>query len=182
MDKKTKKILMTTLLIIVFAGIVVGAYFGYKKLSGTRSPSGQGTIKNKGDYKNFTMTDVDGNEVKLSDYIGKPVIINFWASWCPPCKAELPHFEKLAKEYKGQVHFLMVNVESNNKDAVKNFVKSNGYTFPLYFDKNESGSNAYSVQSIPLTVFITADGKIGERRLGAMSEAVLRDYIKQLLK
>lgn len=129
-----KKISLIILIVALFAGVVVGAYFGYKKLSGKVAPQGQNpTIQDKGNYKDFTVTDKDGKEVKLSQFIGTPVVINFLASWCPPCKAELPHFDKLAKEYEGKVHFLMVNLSGEDKQAVKRFVESNGYKFPPLF-------------------------------------------------
>ena len=105
---------------------------------------------------------------------------NFWASWCAPCRAELPHFDKLAKELKGKVEFLMVSVYLN-KDYVKQFVSQNGYTFPLYFDDNEEGSTAYEVSAIPVTVFITADGNIDEKLVGAISETTLRNHITRIL-
>ena len=133
-----------------------------------------------GDYKDFTVTDANGQKVKLSEFIGKPVVINFWASWCAPCRAELPHFDKLAKELKGQAEFLMVSVYLN-KEQVKQFVSQSGYTFPLYFDYEEEGANAYEVTGIPVTVFITAEGNVKAKVVGAMSEAVLRSYINQIM-
>ena len=133
-----------------------------------------------GNYKNFTVTDANGKAVKLSEFIGKPIVVNFWAAWCAPCKSELPHFDKLAKELKGKVEFLMVSVYLN-KDYVKQFVSQSGYTFPLYFDDNEEGSTAYEVTGIPVTVFITADGNIESKAVGSMSEAVLRNYINRIL-
>ncbi len=133
-----------------------------------------------GNYKDFTATDVNGNRVKLSEFIGKPLIVNFWAAWCAPCKAELPHFDKLAKELKGQAEFLMVSVYLN-KDYVKQFVEQNGYTFPFYFDDNEEGATAYEITGIPVTVFIDADGNVKEKVVGAMSEATLRNYINGIL-
>lgn len=94
----TKKIIITVLSILLFAGVVVGGYFEYKKLS-EKNPPDAGTLgtEQKGDYKDFTVTDVNGKEVKLSDFIGKPIVINFWASWCGPCRSELPAFDKVAK-------------------------------------------------------------------------------------
>ena len=133
-----------------------------------------------GDYKDFTVTDANGQKIKLSEFIGKPIVINFWASWCAPCRAELPHFDKLAKELKGQAEFLMVSVYLN-KEQVKQFVSQNGYTFPLYFDYEEEGANAYEVTGIPVTVFITAEGNVKAKVVGAMSEAVLRSYINQIM-
>lgn len=176
----TKKIVLAITIVILFAGAIAGAYFVYQKLSEKYSPPTTDPVGEKEEYKNFSMEDADGNTVKLSDFIGQPVVINFWSAWCAPCKSELPHFDKLAKELKGKVEFLMVSVYLN-KDYVKQFVSQSGYTFPLYFDDNEEGSTAYEVTGIPVTVFITADGNIKSKTVGSMSEADLRNYINRIL-
>lgn len=177
-----KNVLLTVAVVVLSIGVIVGGFFGYKALSKKGLPDKTlPGIQNTGDYKDFTVTDKNGNSARLSDFIGRPIVINFWASWCPPCKAELPHFDKLAKEYAGKVDFLMVNLSGENKDTVLSFVNKNGYSFPLYFDDFNSGANAYSVSQIPVTVFITAKGNIGARRVGAMSEITLRSYVTQLL-
>ena len=126
----------------------------------------------------FTVYDENGNAVRLSDHFGKPLVVNFWASWCPPCCSELPEFNAAAKEYAGTVDFMMVNLES--ADAVKAFLKDNNYTFPVYYDTSESASNAYSVYSIPLTVFIRADGTVLTSRIGSMDASTLQSYLQQL--
>ncbi len=181
--KKTKKIILTVMIAVLFVGALAGAYFGYKKLSGKYDPSGGVSASGKEQYKEFFMTDADGNVTKLSEFIGKPVVINFWAYWCAPCKSELPHFDKLAKEYGDRVTFLMVNVfYDGKKQKTLDFVSQNGYTFPLYFDNDDSAASAYGISSVPETLFISADGKIIAKRLGAMSESVIRNYLTQLLK
>lgn len=179
-----KKIIITVLSILLFAGVVVGGYFGYKILS-EKNPPDAGTLgtEQKGDYKDFTVTDVNGKEVKLSDFIGKPIVINFWASWCGPCRSELPAFDKAAKENKGQVHFLMVNLLSGETETkVKEFARKENYSFPLYFDNTGTAASAYNVSSIPVTVFIDAQGKVRKSQVGAMSEIVLKSYVAELLK
>lgn len=179
----TKKIVLTIIIAILFAGVITGAYFGYEKLSEKYSPSTTAPAGEKEEYKNFFMEDADGNTVKLSDFIGQPVVINFWSAWCAPCKGELPHFDKLAKEYDGRVKFLMVNVfYDGKKEQSLDLVYRNGYTFPLYFDSGDSAVSAYGISSIPETIFISSDGKITVKRVGAMSEAVLRSYLTQLLQ
>lgn len=180
----TKKIIITVLSILLFVGVVVGGHFGYKKLS-EKNPPDAGTLgtKQKGDYKDFTVTDVNGKEVKLSDFIGKPIVINFWASWCGPCRSELPAFDKVAKENGGQVHFLMVNLLSGETETkVKEFVQKENYSFPLYFDNTGTAASTYNVSSIPVTVFIDAQGKVRKSQVGAMSEIVLKSYVAELLK
>ena len=102
----TKKIIFTVLSILLFAGVVVGGYFGYKILS-EKNPPDTGTLgtEQKGDYKDFTVTDVNGKEVKLSDFIGKPIVINFWASWCGPCMMQGPVLDEWQKKTKGKCIF-----------------------------------------------------------------------------
>ena len=130
------------------------------------------------------MLDKDGNTVRLSDTFGKPIVINFWATWCPPCKQELPDFDKLCKEYGDRVVFMMVNLTDGYRDTVdgtKRFVSGKGYTFPVYFDTKDNAASAYNVSSIPQTTFIDANGNVYKTRIGAMSEATLRSYLNALL-
>lgn len=109
----------------------------------------------------FTVYDKDGKPVKLSDMKGMPVVLNFWASWCPPCKAEMPDFDEIAKQYEGKVAFMMVNLtdgQSETLDSAKSFISSMGYTFPVYFDTTSEAAYTYGIQSIPTTFFIDAEG------------------------
>ena len=162
--------------------------------SSQTNPSTEGTTSGKKpdvteDIKkntapDFTVLDKDGNTVRLSDKFGKPVVINFWATWCPPCKQELPDFDKLCKEYGDRVVFMMVNLTDGYRDTVdgtKRFVSGKGYTFPVYFDTKDNAASAYNVSSIPQTTFIDANGNIYTTRIGAMNEATLRIYLNALL-
>ena len=81
----------------------------------------------------FTMLDMDGNEVTLASFFGKPIILNFWASWCGPCKSEMPEIQKFYEEYGEEIHFLLVSVD-DSLDTAKTFIADSGYTFPVYFD------------------------------------------------
>lgn len=131
----------------------------------------------------FTVYDKNGNKVKLSQKFGKPIVVNFWASWCGPCKSELPAFDSLYAEYGNDITFMMVNVENGDDDTVndvKSFVSQAGYSFPVYYDKDGSASNAYSISSIPMTVFIRSDGTVMDTRIGSMEEATLRSYLNKL--
>ena len=162
--------------------------------SSQTNPSTEGTTSGKKpdvteDIKkntapDFTVLDKDGNTVRLSDTFGKPVVINFWATWCPPCKQELPDFDKLCKEYGDRVVFMMVNLTDGYRDTVdgtKRFVSGKGYTFPVYFDTKDNAASAYNVSSIPQTTFIDANGNIYTTRIGAMNEATRRIYLNALL-
>ena len=109
----------------------------------------------------FTVYDADGNKVKLSDFFGKPIVLNFWASWCGPCKSEMPTFDEVYKEYKDDIHFVIVNLTDGHQETVEsatNYVESSGYSFPIYYDKDSDGAETYGVYSIPVTYFIDKDG------------------------
>ena len=155
---------------------------GEKPTPETPPPTVEETVKNTA--PDFTVFDKDGKPVRLSEMFGRPVVINFWATWCPPCKREMPDFEKLYKEYGDRVVFMMVNLTDGHRDTVegtKRFVSGKGYTFPVYFDTQDSGGSAYHIVSIPQTVFIDRNGNVYKTHIGAMNEATLRLYIDALL-
>ena len=131
----------------------------------------------------FTVEDIDGNKYKLSDFRGKPVIVNFWASWCGPCKMEMPDFEELFKEYGGKINFLMVNMtdgfKETKEDALRH-ISSEGYTFPVYFDTDSEAAYAYRVSSIPATYFIDSEGYPIVYGVGALNKATLLQGIGML--
>lgn len=131
----------------------------------------------------FTVINNEGESVSLSDFFGKPIIVNFWASWCGPCKMELPEFEKAYKTYGEEIEFLMVNLTDEygeTVESVKKFTKDNNYNFPLYFDTEYSASNAYGLYSIPRTLFINKDGNIVKSFTGVIEKETLDRYIKIL--
>lgn len=109
----------------------------------------------------FTVQDMEGNEVKLSDMRGRPVVVNFWASWCPPCKYEMPEFEQVYQEIGEDVVFLMVDMVDGQRETREKgakYIEDEGYTFPVYFDIDQQTAITYGVMSIPTTYFIDAEG------------------------
>lgn len=134
--------------------------------------------------KDFSVTNQDGQIVKLSDYFGSPIVVNFWATWCSPCKSELPAFEELSKEYDGKVKFMMVNLTDGYQETVelvKEFVNANNYIFPVFFDTEYSASSAYQTNYIPETIFIDKDGNMVNKHIGAMNKETLKKYIDTLI-
>ena len=128
----------------------------------------------------FTVYDINGNKIKLSDFIGKKVIVNFWASWCGPCKNEMPDFQKAYETYGNDILFMMVNMTDGSRetvDSAKSFIEKSGYTFPIYFDKDESALYAYYVYSIPATYFINSDGTLAAYVRGMINEEALLEAI-----
>ena len=133
---------------------------------------------------NFTMFDSQGNPHTLSDFRGKPTILNFWASWCSPCKAEMPDLEQAYQLCGQKINFVMVNLTDGSRETVESaaaFIDAQGYTFPVFYDINLAGASAYKVSSIPITFFIDADGNLVTYYKGAMSKSTLQACINMLL-
>ena len=127
----------------------------------------------------FTLLDMDGNEVTLASFFGKPIILNFWASWCGPCKMEMPEIQKFYDKYGQEIHFLLVSVDSSLETA-KAFIEGESYTFPVYYDATSVGAYTYGASSIPLTYFIDAEGNLTAYYVGAMSESILQQGVDMI--
>lgn len=128
----------------------------------------------------FEIELLSGEKVKLSDYIGKPVFLNFWATWCGPCVGEMPHIQKIKDTYGDKIVILAVN-SGELKEDVKFFADRKGYTFE--FGLNEKGDllDTYKSMYIPLSVFIDEKGIIQERSVGALSEEQMLNIVKDLV-
>ena len=143
--------------------------------------SGTGCAKEY-EAPNFTVLDSELREARLYDYIGSPIVINFWATWCYYCKIEMPEFNDAAEKY-GDVIFMMINYTDGESDTVEKageFIADEGYTFPVYYDTTLAAADAYGVSAFPTTVFIDASGKVAYTREGAMSAATLEGYIERI--
>ncbi|HSJ38553.1 MAG TPA: redoxin domain-containing protein [Planococcus sp. (in: firmicutes)] len=117
----------------------------------------------------FTLQTLDGEEAKLSNFRGKPVFINFWATWCPPCRAEMPDMQELYENM--DIEILAVNLTNTEKseDGVSSFVDEMGLTFPIPMDPQGELSTAYNVKAYPTSYLVDADGKIRFIAYGAMN-------------
>lgn len=131
----------------------------------------------------FTLRTPAGEDVSLASLQGKPVIINFWASWCPPCRAEMPAMESAYQAYQSQgITILAINAANqDNRQEALDFITNNHLSFTVLFDLDGSVSSLYGVRSLPSTFFVDARGVIREVVIGGpMSEALLRVRIEQL--
>ena len=124
----------------------------------------------------FTVLDWDGNEAKLSDYFGKPIVLNFWAHWCGPCQMEMPEFNAKWEELGGEVIFLMVHMGAA-VDEGKAKVTEGGYTFPVLFDTQDAAGGIYGISAYPTSFFIDTDGNLKAYYVGAMDTALLQQGI-----
>ena len=125
-------------------------------------------LKNRQNPVNFSLPLLNGREAALSSYKGKVIILNFWATWCPPCRAEMPSMETLYQRLKNQgLEILAVDI-GEDSDTVQKFIKSNPYTFPVLLDNGGKLSSQYGVSAIPTTYILDREGKIIARIVGSI--------------
>ena len=172
------------LIAIVLVGLIGGASVLYNQLSADFAPVQSVTEAAVEQAPDFTIMDKDGNEVKLSDFFGKPIVLNFWASWCGPCQYEMPDFEEAYHQYGEDVQFLMVNLTdgySETLNSAKAFLEKAGYTFPVYFDTLSDAARVYQIYSIPCTYFLDRNGALVTRTVGMISTDALQQGIDLVL-
>ena len=156
----------------------------------TETPSDNSSEKTTSENKselskapNFTVYDLAENEVNLTDFFGKPIIVNFWASWCGPCQMEMPDFDAAFATYKDEIEFLIVNMTDGSRETVEkasSFIEEKGYTFPVYYDTGYSAAITYSVSSLPTTYFIDAEGNLIAHARGAIDADTLQRGIDMI--
>lgn len=131
----------------------------------------------------FTVYDREGNAVKLSDYAGKPIVLNFWASWCGPCQSEMPDFQEKFEALGEDVQFLMVNMTDGSRETVdiaSAFIEEQGFTFPVLYDTDLDAANTYGAYSLPTTYFIDSQGSAIARATGAIDGDTLQRGIDMI--
>lgn len=160
MNQKIK----TIFIIVSFVVVIILLNVGYQFLSKSQKNEVE-KMENKVSQTNqtkraidFTVYDENDKEIKLSDLKGKPIIINFWASWCGPCKTEMPEFEKVYQKEKDNIEFLMINVTiDDTKENAKQYIQKEKFTFPVYYDIKGNASYQYGITGYPTTVLINKD-------------------------
>jgi cytochrome c biogenesis protein CcmG/thiol:disulfide interchange protein DsbE len=136
--------------------------------------------------KSFTLESLGGNEeIGLENFKGKPIVINFWATWCGPCKQEIPFFEKTWKEYKDKgVVFIGIDVMDDKENAVE-FIETLGISYTNLYDPSGKTSNAYGVVALPATFFIDKNGNIAVKHygsfLGSDAEKAFKSYLEDII-
>lgn len=129
----------------------------------------------------FTLTDLQGNDVSLSDFQGHPVFLNFWATWCKWCKKEMPEMNKFGEAYKDQGLIILAISVGEERDKVAQYIEEHGYTFNVLLDPDKSIAKQYGVKPIPVSIFIDKEGHIVHRKLGYLREAEMQRQLERIV-
>lgn len=184
-----KNIIKWILIALLLIGIIAGATLLYNNLSReyggeniSQSGKSEGEDNDFMAAPDFTVLDYNSNEVRLSDYVGKPVVLNFWATWCYYCKVEMPDFDKAQENYP-DVQFLMVNATDGVQETLesaKAYIEEEGYGFDVFFDTKLEAVGAYYVTGFPSTFFIDEKGNLIARGNGMLDYESLEKGIKMI--
>lgn len=205
MNNKVKYFIYTGVFIIAIIGLSVGYNFLNKKMeedeiakqnltnqqsttnyqNSEANTNQQNTVSQQKvpsrTATDFTVYTENGEEVLLSSFKGKPIVVNFWTTWCGYCKLEMPYFNTIYQKEKENVTFLMINetVQDEKQEAI-NYIKQEKYEFPVYYDTKGNAANAYKVTGYPVTIFINKNFEIQKIHQGAISQDRLQTYINQI--
>lgn len=186
MNRNSVVLIVVILLVavMIYAGVHNARRTGYSAYA-NNSPSGQklpaGDVKGR-NAPDFTLTTLDGQAVKLSDYRGKAVLLNFWATWCGPCKVEMPWFVDLQKQYGSQgLQIIGVAMDDSGKDAIDKFAKEMGVNYLILQGKESVGDDYGGVLGLPTTFFIDRNGKIIDSTSGLIGKGEIEENIKKAL-
>ncbi|GKV56996.1 thiol-disulfide oxidoreductase ResA [Sporosarcina sp. NCCP-2222] len=173
-NKKNKRLIFRSVVLLILAGAIIFTIYG------SLTKETHSILKVGDEAPDFELVDLDGNIHRLSDYKGQGVFLNFWGTWCAPCKKEMPAMGRQYEIYKDEgVQILAVNI-AEPKLKVQSFAEQYGMVFPTLIDKTKSVMQAYNVKPLPTTLLINPDGKIIQIITGEMSEKDIQGYMESI--
>lgn len=180
MKTKDRKIILIPLLLLC---LLMSGCRDRGMASQTTGPVTDGTEGKYSLAPDVTVYDEAGTPIQISDLRGKPAVVNFWASWCGPCKGEMPHFQEKYEAHGEEVAFLMIDLANGKSETVETgsaFIREKGYTFPVAYDTTSAAATAYGIYSIPATFFIDAEGRVIAQATGAIDAETLQKGIDMI--
>ena len=156
---------------LVFSAVLILTALLLAGCSGVRTGS---------EAPDFTLTDLEGNQVTLSDFRGKNVFLNFWASWCEPCVAELPDIEQIYQDFRNKDLIVLTVNTGEDSATVKELIESEGYSFFVLLDSNLDTARLYKASQIPASFFINKEGIVVSQKEGLMTKEEMTAEIDKL--
>ncbi len=174
-----RKIVVFAVMVAVIAGLLVLAKYQKKFPSGATAA----TAAAKGNSApDFVLTDLQGKTLKLSDLRGKAVVLNFWATWCPPCKAEIPWFIEMQKRYGAQgLQVVGVNMDDGDASDVKKFAAENSINYPILLGQEKVAEQYGGIDYLPTTFYIDRSGVVVARVFGQPERAEIEQNVKRAI-
>jgi len=168
-----KSVIKTVVLLVILAAIGWTIYSAVTKDRQSQLATGKPA-------PDFVARDLNGKEYRLNDLKGQGIILNFWATWCPPCRDEMPALQEMSEKLKGQGILVLAVNNGESEVAVKAFANQYGLTFPILMDKRLDISKAYDVINLPTTYFIKPDGTLALRYNGPLNVDSITEYAKKI--
>jgi cytochrome c biogenesis protein CcmG/thiol:disulfide interchange protein DsbE len=172
---------LSWIVVIVIVLILGGGWIGLTRVSsGQGNPTGRQPAPRVGHpAPDFSLTALDGEEIALSDFQGQPVVLNFWTTWCPPCRAEVPALQATSETFAGEAVVLGVSVEETPA-TVRSFAEEFGVTYPVALDQSAQVYHTYRIRSFPTTYFIDAQGVVVEIVAGSLNEPLIATHLAEM--
>ncbi|MDN3016658.1 thiol-disulfide oxidoreductase ResA [Paenibacillus sp. BSR1-1] len=171
--KKRRLVIRTVILLVLGAAVIYTLYANFTKDNKLKVAVGETA-------PDFVLTDMQGNKHRLSDYRGQGVFLNFWGTWCPPCKKEMPYINNQYQQFKDKgVQVLSVDIQESEL-AVNQFAEHYKLDFPIMIDTDKEVMTAYGIDPLPATFLIDKNGKVIKYSTGEMSEDTVRDFMEKI--
>ncbi|GAB4426805.1 MAG: TlpA disulfide reductase family protein [Anaerolineae bacterium] len=180
-SKKLLYVNVALAVVLILAGVAVLFWLGQQSSQGTQAAPPPGGILPGQTAPNFSLTTLQGEPVQLSDYAGQVVMVNMWATWCPPCKAELPTIDAFYQEHSADGFVVLAVNSQEAQSTVNTFISSTGFTFPVLLDSRGDVMGQYSVRALPTSFIIDRDGTVRHIHTGEVSREQLAQYVEPLL-
>jgi peroxiredoxin len=171
--------------LLLLGGLTIGLLMGYLIIRGSGSSSSAGSTSRSSaparglPIADFELTALTGETVKLSQFRGQPVMINFWGTWCPPCRSEMPLLQSTYELHGSKLVILAVNV-NDTQQAAEQFVEEMGLTFPILMDEDGSVRNQFQVRGYPTTYFVDDEGVLREQFIGELKQNLIDEYLAKI--
>jgi thiol-disulfide isomerase/thioredoxin len=175
-QRKTRR---QNIVLIVGSVIVIGAVLALAFATTPRASAGPAQIGKP--IGNFTLTDLNGVTHSIADYKGRPVLINSWATWCPPCKAEMPALHEFYLKHQAAGFELLAINSGEGRSAVQQFIGQTGFTFPVLLDTNKDVLDGLGVSGLPTSIFVGRDGTVKTIHVGGLTPEMIEQRLTPLL-